>query len=647
MRLGCRLLVGALLGAMACGLGVGPADARADADADADAQRLADRYAPIVMVRKQVEPPCDTSREQYQLTNVDTMLGNPTVTLRRTGAGGRLEPVKKAPTAQDIAGLGEGHYLDLRGHPRGNTCVYARDFAKLVAASDAPVVTYAHIAREDGTPGLALQYWFFWYFNQFNDLHEGDWEGMQIVWDEASTPAEALRQAPSEMILFQHAGGERTGWDAAKVEKDGDHPIVYAAAGSHATFYSSAVYVENGGHGSGLGCDNTSTPLRELRPQPVLLPDAAADQGPFAWLSYTGRWGQRESGYNNGPTGPATKTQWTQPMSWMEQQRSTSARLPGGSFAGPQVTNAFCGTVAFVTSIMNLPTGWRWVAYGVLAVLAILLALFVGWTRWTPVDLAHLRTRRAFGQVLRTAARLYRRHWALVLSCTILPIALVGVVQWGYDTLAGGSRLWTLVGDVLEWLSRPAAVAVVNGVVIAMVLALVQTGRADVRGAWATMGRRFWRLFGAHLLYTVLTTLMALTVIGLPFAIWKLVGWGFVQQQILLEDRPIRGAFRASSRLVRGRWWHAARPLLFFYLLGLVAGPICSFALIFTALPLIWIDVVGATIFALLVPYGALGVTLVFFDLQERAATEPVRPRRSFLRLRRRAATPPAPAPAA
>ena len=215
-----RLLAAAVLGVLA----IGTAATGAQAQDSADAQRLAERYAPIVMVRKQVNPPCDTSREQYELTTVDTVLGNPSVTLRRTASNGRLEPVKQAPTAADLATLGEGYYLDLRGHPRGDTCVYARDFAKLVAAGHAPVVTYAHVAREDGREGLALQFWFFWYFNQFNDLHEGDWEGMQIVWDEADTPAEALQQEPSQMVLFQHAGGERADWNAAKVEKDGDHP---------------------------------------------------------------------------------------------------------------------------------------------------------------------------------------------------------------------------------------------------------------------------------------------------------------------------------------------------------------------------------------------------------------------------------------
>ena len=139
---------------------------------------------------------------------------------------------------------------------------------------------------------------------------------MQLAF-EADSREKALAEGPSEVIVFQHSGGERADWDDSKVQKDGSHPIVFPAAGSHATFYGSAVWVENGEHGSGLGCDDTSEPLREQRLRPVLLPDQAPESGRFGWLSYEGHWGQREKGYNTGPTGPKTKTQWREPFSWM------------------------------------------------------------------------------------------------------------------------------------------------------------------------------------------------------------------------------------------------------------------------------------------------------------------------------------------
>ena len=63
-------------------------------------------------------------------------------------------------TAKDIAGLGSDYYLNLKGSPLGDTCVYARSFAVLKRAGKAPVVTYAHIARERGYSGFALQFFF-------------------------------------------------------------------------------------------------------------------------------------------------------------------------------------------------------------------------------------------------------------------------------------------------------------------------------------------------------------------------------------------------------------------------------------------------------------------------------------------------------
>lgn len=45
------------------------------------AERLAQTYAPVTMVREQQDPPCDTAAEQYEPTDVGTVLGNPAVTL--------------------------------------------------------------------------------------------------------------------------------------------------------------------------------------------------------------------------------------------------------------------------------------------------------------------------------------------------------------------------------------------------------------------------------------------------------------------------------------------------------------------------------------------------------------------------------------
>ncbi len=636
-----RLLV--LLAALLAG--VAPAAARGapppqgdptGAATEAAARELARKYVPVAELREQTDPPCDTTEEQYQPTSVHTVLGNPTVVLQHKAQGGELTTVRRAPTAADVAGLGEGWYLNLEGKVLGDTCVYAKAFAKLLEEGRAPAITYAHIAREAGHRGFALQFWFFWYFNQFNDLHEGDWEGMQITFD-AETPAAALREEPEEIILFQHSGGERAAWTDGKVQKQGTHPVVYPAAGSHATFYGPAVYVENGQHGSGLGCDNTTEPLRELRLRPVLMPERAVSKGSFAWTGYYGRWGEKEKGFNNGPTGPQTKTQWSEPFSWMARQRTTSPRLPGGTVAGPQVTKAFCGAVATASELINLDAKSPTIATVTVIALIVLIALFVGFTRWRPVDLETLRRRRALGQIIRAARQFYGRHWRVFIPVALAALVLIGATNLLAGLISEGSHRGTsgvqvAWADMLEQFIRPIAQALVAAVVIVVTREVLRGHDIGFLAALRGVRRRFWRVVGAQLLATLGVFLLALSVIGLPWAIWKLVGWAFVQQEVLFTDRGFRESFRASSNLVRGRWARTARVILVFYVLSVAAGPIFTFALIFTALPLIWINMIGSFVFALLIPFVALGETFLYFDLSVRAETEPARPRRSWRR---------------
>jgi DNA-directed RNA polymerase subunit K/omega len=605
-----------------------------DPPPESAAEELAEKYVPITELREETDPPCDTSEEQYQPTSVDTVLGNPTVLLQHAGEGAPLTTVRRAPTAQQIAGLGEGWYLNLQGEALGDTCVYAKAFKQLIKEGKAPAVTYAHIAREAGHPGFALQYWFFWYFNQFNDLHEGDWEGMQLAF-EANDPATALHEEPAEIILFQHAGGERAKWEDGKVQKEGTHPIVYPAAGSHATFYDSAVYVENGQHGSGLGCDNTTGPLRELALTPVLMPNRVVSKGPFAWTSYYGRWGEKEKGYNNGPTGPQTKTVWREPFTWMEAQRTTSPRLPGGTLAGPQVTKAFCGAVAAASELINLDAQSPPAAAATVIVILGLITLFVGFTRWRPVDIDTLWRRRALGQILRAARQFYGRHWRVFLPVALAALVLIGVTNQlaglisesnGRDS-SGFHLAWA---DMLEQLVRPVAQALVAAIVIVVAREALRSREVGFTTALRGVRERFWRVVGAQLLASLGVLLLAISIIGLPWALWKLVGWSFVQQEVIFTDKSFRESFRASSELVRGRWFRTARVVLIFYVIGIATGPMLTFALIFTALPLIWINLIGSLVFALLIPFVAMGETFLFFDLSVREETEPARPHRSW-----------------
>jgi hypothetical protein len=626
---------------LASGVAVGLTVAAPAQAAESPRHQLVKAYAPITMLRALEHPPCDINEEQYEPTTVNVVLGNPRVSLVREPDGGKPRVVKRAPTAADIAGLGQRYHLDLPGDPLNPGCAiaYAKTFAALKAEGKAPALTYANIAREQEESALVVQYWFFYYFNQFNDLHEGDWEGMQLAFD-ASTAREALAAGPDQIVLFQHAGGEKADWDDAKVEKEGTHPVVYPAAGSHATFYDSAVYVENGQGGSGLGCDNTTEPLQRVDPRPVLVPSDPRPGNRFQWLTYDGHWGQKEKSYNNGPTGPNTKTQWLEPFSWMADVRSTSPQLPGGFALGPTVTGAFCSVVATVSVFINLEARSRFGTIIIALVLIMLVAVPAALTRWRPVELSPLRQQRVFGQLVRAARQLYGRHWRplVLIGLTSIPIvAAIDGLEWLVFEVAGGDGFGNAASNAIGYVGRPIGFAVVAAAVITFVRELERGEAAGFVASYRGMLERFWRVVLGQIAASLLVLLLALTIIGIPIAIWKYVSWQFVQQEILFGDKPIPEAFRGSSRLVRGRWWRTVRVAGFLWLISVVTGPVLGFALIFTPLPLIWINVVGTVVFALLVPYVAIGRTLLYFDLaarQQEAATEPARRRRWWSRPR-------------
>src|SRR5262245_3668977 len=396
------------------------ASGAAAASATPDEENLVRTYSPILMMRAQedVNDPCNTTEEQFSPpTWVEVVLGNPRVTLVHRVEGKNI-PIKEAPTAADIAGLNSDYYLDLPGDALSAGCTYARDYLRLKSNNRAPPITYAHIAHQTGHSGLAVQYFFFYYFNQFNDVHEGDWEGMQIAFD-ADTPAEALAQGPSQIALFQHGGGERAGWDDSKVKKEGTHPVVYPAAGSHATFFDSAIYIQNGSHGSGVGCDNTTAPHASVEPEPIILPDRGPPGSQYQWLSYLGHWGEWQKGFNIGPQGATTKSQWFEPFTWMDGVRQDSPKLPGAALLGPAPSSAFCGAIEQVSKFINLEAKSTIGALAIALVILLLLIVPPLLTRWRPVDLSTLRHPWAIGQLLRAAAQLYRKNWRV-----LVPIGL-------------------------------------------------------------------------------------------------------------------------------------------------------------------------------------------------------------------------------
>ena len=259
---------------------------------------LAARYAPVVRLVAQPEE-CGPG-EPYIPTDVDVLFDEPTVALR--GPWNRTDLVKIAPAATDLHNRYEYH-LDFPGDPLDAGCDYELWSRRLTKTSQPTV--YAHVATDPGYPGqLALQYWFFYPFNDFNNTHEGDWEMTQLVFP-AADATEALTKEPSKVGYSSHEGAEGAEWGDEKLELvDGTHPVVYPAAGSHANKFTAALYLGSSAD-AGVGCDDTVGPHRELTPIVRTIPsDPTAAADAFPWITFEGRWGELQAAFFNGPTGP-------------------------------------------------------------------------------------------------------------------------------------------------------------------------------------------------------------------------------------------------------------------------------------------------------------------------------------------------------
>ena len=278
-------------------------DSDTDGIEDDVEQTLAEKFAPILQFEKE---------ETVYPVHIEYHLNNSNLNQSRPGED-LTDPNPTVASIRLVTDPDAKFYLDNR---LGNVSDdrIEKDYAQ--HEKELGYTVYSRVCTRNYESKLyyVLQYWMFYAFNRGPlNTHEGDWEMVQIVLN--------ADQEPMEAMYSQHTAGERTDWSL--LEKDGDHPKVFIARGSHANYFKP--YQGKLSLANDVVADNGKT----LEPDDyslVLLGEKgegnhSAEQD---WLEYAGRWGEYGSEEDElrgkrGPYGPVFReegTMWDEPMEW-------------------------------------------------------------------------------------------------------------------------------------------------------------------------------------------------------------------------------------------------------------------------------------------------------------------------------------------
>ena len=135
--------------------------------------------------------------------------------------------------------------LLLRGRVPGGS-VAAAEVASRAHLTGDRCAYHGRVVREGGY--IVLQYWLFYAFNDWRSTfaglndHEADWELVSVYLAEEPDGCMSPRWVAASS--HDHRGDElRRRWDDPRLQHEGEHPVVFAAAGSHSHAFVSGDYV--------------------------------------------------------------------------------------------------------------------------------------------------------------------------------------------------------------------------------------------------------------------------------------------------------------------------------------------------------------------------------------------------------------------
>lgn len=198
-------------------------------------------------------------------------------------------------------------------------------------------IVYGHVYPADS--GYWVQYWFYYPYNDWfsSANHEGDWEHINVRLGADETVLGVLYAFHNDTQYV--SPNDVTWWDR-------DHPVVFSADGSHASYPRGATshwstkcydgFWEFDDHCAGAwetdnrwftGAGMKGTEAGMQGGGVVNVGERSAPHPGYEWIQYSGRWGEKgEFDSTSGPRGPAYQSSWN-----YDRASTSSGGTSGGS----------------------------------------------------------------------------------------------------------------------------------------------------------------------------------------------------------------------------------------------------------------------------------------------------------------------------
>ena len=208
-----------------------------------------------------------------------------------------------------------------------------------------------------------------------------------------------------------------------------------------------------------------------------------------------------------------------------------------------------------------------------------------------------------FGDILDMTFSLYRKHFWLFLGLVSFSV----FAELAFHLLTDFSQFFfdrsLLLGIAIGLITLTFSVIGIGGLVIGSGATYLGENITIHTILQRTIDR-FWRLMGCFLLWFLVVGVLAVTIIGIPFAIYFAVRWGFFIGTVMFEKPVVSIALRRSSELVTGMWWRMFGTLLAIFLLSTMIHSIIEISIGFI---LIATNLVSEVDFIDILEWGLLG----------------------------------------